>query len=112
MAVCHVAILARETFLGNGNPDFNESNFSDKFGSKYMSCRKSQNRPLRKLVKLAVGIVDFKSTEELQVHYDHPEAETKGCGWSIGCSLGASFPFDVSDPLHAADFFAGGGGMI
>ena len=112
MAICHVAIRAKETFLGKDNPDFDEKKFEEKFGSMYVSCRTSQHKPLRKLrIKLNHGDVDFKKVSDLKVHYDHPEADIKGCGWTIGFSFDEIFPIEVLKPFNAIDMFAGGGGM-
>lgn len=111
MAICHVAILARETFLGKGNPEFDEAKLEKKFGSKYVSCRYSQTKPLRKLKRIrdTTGIVTPN------VYFDPPTRVTKGPGWTNAFSFNQSFGTNdtclIAESPKALDGFAGGGGM-
>ncbi|CAJ1941205.1 unnamed protein product [Cylindrotheca closterium] len=111
MAMCHVAILAQATFIGKENPVFSVRDFEKKFGSRYVSCRYSQTKPLRKLHR----IIDTTGIVAPNVYFDPPTRQTKRPGWTNAFSFNQSFGTNetclIAESPNALDGFAGGGGV-
>lgn len=110
MATCQVSILADKTFLGEGNESFESKAFEKEFGSKYVGCRFSLFKPLKKLKHRVT-----QKVPDPILFFDPPTRETKGPGWTLAYSFDKSFGSGqtclVSGAPTAIDMFAGAGGM-